>query len=240
VTRLVLASASAGRLKVLRQAGIDPVVRVSGVDEDLLTAGLGPDASPDDVVCALASAKAERVAGELDGAVAADCVVIGCDSMLSIDGRLCGKPGSADAALQQWRLMGGRSGELHTGHCLLRLRAGEITHREVESACTTVHFAAPSDADLRAYVADGEPLGVAGGFTLDGLGGWFIDGIDGDPSNVIGVSLPLLRSMLGRVGLSVAALWAGSRQLAPSVEKSGRKPETPNHKSTLGADERGE
>jgi septum formation protein len=210
VTRVVLGSASPGRLKVLRQAGIEPVVVVSGVDEDLVTEGLGPDASPDEVVCALAAAKAGQVAGKLDGALAADCVVIGCDSMLSIDGQLCGKPGSADAAVSQWRLIGGRAGQLHTGHCLLRVSDGAVTHREVQTACTTVHFAAPVDADLRAYVASGEPLQVAGGFTLDGLGGWFVDGIDGDPSNVIGVSLPLLRSLLRRVGLSVAALWASN------------------------------
>jgi septum formation protein len=210
VTRLVLASASPGRRKVLRQAGLEPVVVVSGVDEDPIAAGLGSDASPDEVVSVLAAAKAEDVAGKLDGAIATDCVVLGCDSMLCIDGRLCGKPGSADAALSQWRLMGGRSGRLHTGHCLLRLRAGAVTHREVQSACTTVHFAEPADEDLEAYVANGEPLHVAGGFTLDGLGGWFVDGIEGDPSNVIGVSLPLLRSLLGRAGLSVAALWAGN------------------------------
>ncbi|OBF11558.1 nucleoside triphosphate pyrophosphatase [Mycobacterium sp. 852002-10029_SCH5224772] len=210
MTRLVLASASAGRLKVLRQAGVDPLVVVSGVDEDAIAAALGPDASPPDVVCALARAKAEQVAAELDGGVAANCVVIGCDSMLEIDGRLCGKPGSADTAVSQWRLMGGRSGELHTGHCLLRLRDGAITHREVESLCTTVHFATPTEADLRAYVAHGEPWHVAGGFTLDGLGGWFVDGIEGDPSNVIGVSLPLLRRLVGRAGLSVAALWAAN------------------------------
>jgi septum formation protein len=210
VTRLVLGSASEGRLKVLRQAGIDPLVVVSGVDEDLITARLGSDPSPDEVVCALATAKAEEVAGKLDGAVAADCVVVGCDSMVYIDGRLCGKPQSVQAALNQWRLIGGRSGQLHTGHCLLRLSDGAVTHREVQSARTTVRFAAPADADLRAYVATGEPLQVAGGFTLDGLGGWFVDGIDGDPSNVIGVSLPLLRSQLRRVGLSVAALWAAN------------------------------
>jgi nucleoside triphosphate pyrophosphatase len=208
LTRLVLGSASTGRLKVLRQAGVEPLVVVSGVDEDQIAAGLGSDASPDEVVGALAAAKADDVAGRLDGATAADCVVLGCDSMLAIDGRLCGKPGSAEAAVDQWRLMGGRSGRLHTGHCLLRLRDGAVIHREVQSACTTVHFAAPAESDLRAYVADGEPLGVAGGFTLDGLGGWFVDGIDGDPSNVIGVSLPLLRALLERAGLSVAALWA--------------------------------
>lgn len=206
----MLASASTGRLKVLRHAGVDPLVVVSGVDEDAVAAALGPDASPPDVVCALAEAKAEQVAGGLDGGVAADCVVLGCDSMLFLDGRLCGKPGSADAAADQWRRMAGRSGGLHTGHCLLRLSDGAIIHREVESACTTVHFAEPTDADLRAYVAGGEPCHVAGGFTLDGLGGWFVDAIEGDPSNVIGVSLPLLRRLLGRAGLSVAALWAAN------------------------------
>lgn len=210
MTRLILASASAGRLTVLRQAGIDPLVVVSGVDEDAVAAALGPDAAPPDVVCALAQAKAEQVTAGLDGTVAADCVVIGCDSMLFLDGRLCGKPGSAEAAASQWRRMGGRSGGLHTGHCLLRLRDGAIIHREVESACTTVHFAEPTDTDLRAYVAGGEPWHVAGGFTLDGLGGWFVDGIEGDPSNVIGVSLPLLRRLLGRAGLSVSALWAAN------------------------------
>jgi septum formation protein len=210
MTRVVLGSASPGRLKVLRQAGIDPLVMVSGVDEDLVTAGLGSDAPPGAVVAALAAAKAERVAGELNGAVAADCVVIGCDSMLYIDSRLCGKPQSAAAAVSQWGQLAGRSGRLYTGHCLLRLSGGAITHREVESACTTVHFAVPASADLQAYVASGEPLRVAGGFTLDGLGGWFIDGVDGDPSNVIGLSLPLLRSLVQRVGLSVAALWAAN------------------------------
>jgi septum formation protein len=210
LTRVVLASASTGRRKVLRQAGVDPLVVVSGVDEDAVAAALGPGAAPPDVVCALARAKAEQVAGELDGGVAADCVVIACDSMLFIDNQLCGKPGSADAALSQWRLMAGRSGGLYTGHCLLRLRDGAITHREAESSCTTVHFASPTDEDLRAYAAGGEPWHVAGGFTLDGLGGWFVDGIEGDPSNVIGVSLPLLRRLLGRAGLSVAALWAAN------------------------------
>jgi septum formation protein len=208
LTRLVLGSASPGRLKVLRQAGIDPLVMVSGVDEDQLTATLGSDASPGDVVCALAQAKAERVAGELDNAVAADCVVIGCDSMLYIDGRLCGKPESVTDARRLWQSMAGRAGQLYTGHCVIRLLHHEIVHREAQTSTTTVRFGIPSADDLEAYLASGESLQVAGGFTLDGLGGWFIDGVDGDPSAVVGIGLPLLRSLLDRAGLSVAALWA--------------------------------
>jgi septum formation protein len=211
MTRMVLGSASPGRLKVLRQAGVDPMVVVSGVDEEAVIAGLRPDASPGDVVCALAWAKAEQVGTILDGTVVADCVVIGCDSMLYIDGQLVGKPGSADAAQSQWRSMGGRSGQLYTGHCLLRLLDGEANQYASGSATTTVHFATPAVADLEAYLTNDEPLTVAGGFTLDGLGGWFVDGIEGDPSNVIGLSLPLTRDLLQQVGLSIAALWAANR-----------------------------
>ncbi|MDT5085659.1 MAG: nucleoside triphosphate pyrophosphatase [Mycobacterium sp.] len=210
MTRLVLGSASAGRLRVLLQAGIEPLVAVSGVDEDAVVAALGSDTSPADVVRSLADAKADQVVTALDPAVAADCVVIGCDSMLYIDGRLIGKPASADAARSQWRSMGGRSGQLYTGHCVLRLLDRETTHRVAESSLTTVYFAAPTDADLEAYLDSGEPLAVAGSFTLDGLGGWFVDRIDGDPSNVIGLSLPLTRVLLRRVGLSVAELWAAN------------------------------
>jgi septum formation protein len=211
MTRVVLGSASPGRLTVLRQAGIDPLVVVSGVDEDAVIAALRPDASPGDVVAALAQAKADRVVGILDAAVAADCVVIGCDSMLHIDGRLVGKPRSADAARSQWQSMGGRSGQLYTGHCVLRLLEGKESHRVSESSTTTVHFAVPTAADLEAYIGSGEPLAVAGGFTLDGLGGWFVDRIEGDPSNVIGLSLPLTSTLLHRVGLSVAGLWAANQ-----------------------------
>jgi len=208
MTRLVLGSASPGRLTVLRQAGIDPLVVVSGVDEDAVIAALGPDTSPGDVVRVLAQAKADQVAAKLDAAVAANCVVIGCDSMLYIGGRLIGKPSSTDAARSQWKSMGGRSGHLYTGHCLLRVLDGSISQRASESSATTVHFATPTPADLEAYIGSGEPLAVAGGFTLDGLGGWFVDRIEGDPSNVIGLSLPLTRSLLQRVGVSVAELWA--------------------------------
>jgi septum formation protein len=211
MTRLVLGSASPGRLKVLRQAGIDPLVVVSGVDEDAVMAALGSNTSPGDVVRIMAQAKADQVAAILDSAVAADCVVIGCDSMLYIDGRLVGKPASADAARSRWRSMGGRSGQLYTGHCLLRLLDGNASQRASESASTTVHFATPTAADLEAYIDSGEPLAVAGGFTLDGLGGWFVDRIEGDPSNVIGLSLPLTGALLQRVGLSVAELWTANR-----------------------------
>ena len=217
MTRVVLGSASPGRLKVLRQAGIDPLVVVSGVDEDAVAAALGPNTSPGDVVRILAQAKADQVAAILDDAVAADCVVIGCDSMLYIDGRLVGKPASPDAARSQWQSMGGRSGQLYTGHCLLRLRNGAARQRASESSATTVHFAKPTAADLDAYIGSGEPLAVAGAFTLDGLGGWFIDRIEGDPSNVIGLSLPQTRALLERVGVSVAQLWAANPARQPPL-----------------------
>ena len=210
MTRLVLGSASEGRRRVLRQAGVEPSVVVSGVDEDAIVAALGADAAPGDVVRSLAEAKAEHVATLLDPADAANCVVIGCDSMLYLDGRLIGKPASIDAARREWRSMGGRSGQLHTGHCLLRLIDGEVTLRAAESFLATVHFATPAPADLDAYLASGESLGVAGAFTIDGLGGWFVDRIEGDPSNVIGLSLPHTRALLQKVGVSIAELWAAN------------------------------
>ena len=208
MTRVVLASASPGRRTVLRQAGIDPLVVVSGVDEDAVMAALDAETPPDRVVCALANAKAEDVAARLPADVATDCFVIGCDSMLHVDGQLCGKPATPEAALAQWKSMAGRSGDLLTGHCLRRLSDGEVVHSVAETASTTVHFATPTDHDLDAYLRSGEPLGVAGGFTLDGLGGWFVDRIEGDPSNVVGLSLPLLRKLLERSGVSVARLWS--------------------------------
>jgi septum formation protein len=133
--------------------------------------------------------------------------VIGCDSMLLIDGELRGKPADADSARTAWATMAGRSGELFTGHCALRLRDGVLVHRGSQFDCTKVHFSAPTDEDLSAYLASGEPLRVAGAFTLDGLGGWFVERLDGDPSNVIGISLPLTRRMLETAGLSISALW---------------------------------
>ena len=210
MTRLVLASASPGRRKVLRQAGIDPLVIVSGVDEDAVVANLDPLATPGDVTTALAAAKADAVAHVLDPEVGADCVVIGCDSMLYRDGQLLGKPATADEALAGWRRMAGKAGQLYTGHCVILLSENKVTYRAADATHTTVNFGVPSPADLDAYIANGEPLAVAGGFTLDGLGGWFIDGVEGDPSAVIGIGLPLTRRLLGHAGLSISDLWAAN------------------------------
>lgn len=207
MTRVILASASAGRRKVLRGAGIDPLVMVSGVDEDAFAASLPADAGPAIVTTALATAKAEAVAHTLDAQLSADCVVIGCDSMLYRAGRLWGKPSTEAAAIEGWRAMAGTSGELYTGHSVIRLRANQIEARAAEHAVTTVHFGHPSEADVQAYARSGEPTAVAGGFTLDGLGGWFVDGVEGDPSTVIGIGLPLMRTLFERVGLTVAGLW---------------------------------
>jgi septum formation protein len=208
MTRLVLGSASPGRRKVLRQAGIDPLVVVSGVDEDAVVAQLGPHADPDEVTTALAQAKASAVAGLIAPAIASDCVVVGCDSMLYLDGKLCGKPASVAQARQQWVSMAGRAGRLHTGHCLIRLQDNEITYCNVAPSVTTVHFGTPMAGDLDAYLQTGESLRVAGGFTLDGLGGWFIDAVQGDPLSVIGISLAMTRWLLQCAGLSVGELWA--------------------------------
>ena len=210
MTRLVLGSASSGRLAVLRGAGIEPLVVVSGVDEDAIIAELGPDAPAGQVVIALAKAKAQAVAADLTTDLTSDCVVVGCDSMLEIDGRLCGKPESADAARAQWNSMGGRVGTLHTGHCVLLLRDGDIVGSEAQVGSTTVFFAQPTAQDLESYISSREPLWVAGGFTIDGRGGWFVDRIEGDPSNVIGLSLPLLRRLLQAAGVSIAQLWASN------------------------------
>jgi septum formation protein len=210
VTRVVLASASSGRLSILRNAGVEPVVIVSAVDEDAVIAALS-GAAPDAVVLALAEAKADDVAARPDVALGADYVVIGCDSMLLLEGELRGKPGTADAARTQWQAMAGRTGQLLTGHAVLRVIDGQVIGRVSETSSTDVSFATPERADLDAYLASGEPLGVAGSFTLDGLGGWFVDRIDGAPSNVIGLSLPLLRRLLGGLGVSVAAAWEANR-----------------------------
>jgi len=197
--RLVLASASPARLRTLRSAGLDPEVVVSGVDEDKITAAGVPE-----LVAALAEAKAGAVAGELAGA---DVLVIGCDSMLELDGRALGKPHDPTEATARWRAMRGRDGVLHTGHHLV-LRRGAGTDRRTAVASTTVTFADIDDDEIAVYVATGEPLLVAGAFTIDGLGGAFVSGLTGDPHNVVGISLPLLRRMLADLGLRWTDLWS--------------------------------
>jgi septum formation protein len=187
---------------VLRNAGIDPLVQVSGVDEDAIIAALPPDAGPAQTVATLAEAKARTVAPDH-----ADAVVVGCDSMLFHDGFLVGKPGTAERAHARWTKMAGGTGELLTGHAVLRVRDGAVTAIATGTVSTTIRFGVPSEAEIEAYVGTGEPLQVAGGFTIDGFGGWFIEGVDGDPSSVIGISLPLTRRLLLEVEVSVVDLW---------------------------------
>lgn len=142
------------------------------------------------------------------GAMGAGAFVVGCDSMLEIDGRIVGKPGDPETAVERWRSMRGATGILHTGHTLVRLPDG-ATAEGVSS--TVVHFARPSDAEIEAYVATGEPLWCAGAFTIDGLGGAFVEGVEGDPHGVVGLSLPLLRRLVIELGGSWTDLWAQGR-----------------------------
>jgi septum formation protein len=198
MTRLVLASQSPARLATLRRAGIDPLVIVSGIDESQVT-GLPPA----ELALRLAELKCSTVASRDD--LPSDCLVLGCDSVLELDGRALGKPADADEASARWREMRGRSAVLHTGHSLQDTGSGEAASA---TASTTVHFADVSDAEVDAYVATGEPLHVAGAFTVDGLGGAYVTGIEGDHHNVVGVSLPLVRELAGRLGHAWFTLWA--------------------------------
>ncbi len=211
---LLLASASPARLAALRAAGLEPPVRVSTVDEDAAVtaaeAALGGRLAAADVALLLARAKAEDVVAGLDAEEDSDAhLVLGCDSVLELDGEIHGKPSNAAEAVARWRRMRGRSGTLHTGHWLVDrrdTRAGGSGGLVGGTASTVVHFADLDDAEVDAYVATGEPLRVAGAFTIDGLGGPFVAGIEGDPSNVVGVSLPLLRELVIELGLAWHAL----------------------------------
>jgi septum formation protein len=208
---LVLASASPARLATLRSAGIAPYVLVSGVDEDEAVRRYG-ELAPDEVALVLARAKAEAVAAVLDGESAPDdapedAVVLGCDSVLELDGEAHGKPADATEATARWQRMRGRSGVLHTGHWVVDLREDGMGATLGAVASTTVHFADVTDDEIAAYVATGEPLAVAGAFTTDGLGGAFVRGIEGDHHTVVGVSLPLLRDLLGECGVAWTSLW---------------------------------
>lgn len=193
--RFILASASPARLRTLRDAGVVPEVIVSGVDESTLEAAL--QAAPKQLAQVLAETKMRAVQARVGG----DALVLGCDSVLEFDGRAFGKPGSPEAAAERWRAMRGRSGILHTGHGLMGPR--QVT---LATVSTVVRFADVTDEEIAFYCATGEPATVAGGFTIDGLGGWFIEGIEGDPHNVVGVSLPTLRAMLREQGFELADL----------------------------------
>lgn len=192
--RLILASASPARLATLRSAGIEPEVIVSGVDEDDID-----ETEPARIALKLAQLKAAAVAAQVQRAL-----IIGCDSVLEFDGEVYGKPHTETEATRRWQMMRGRAGVLHTGHCVID------NHREVwlsRSAATKVRFAQVSDEEIAAYVATGEPLAVAGAFTLDGLGGAFVSGVTGDPHNVVGISVPLLRLMFDELGFAWTDFW---------------------------------
>jgi septum formation protein len=191
---LLLASGSPARLRLLRDAGIEPRVVVSGADETA-EPGLGTAA----VVAMLAERKAASVAALHPGEL-----VLGCDSLLDVDGQPMGKPVSAERASALLRSLAAREAVLYTGHRLIDGGSGRQAHGV---AATVVRFGTPTDAELAAYVATGEPLQLAGAFSIDGRGAPFIDGIDGDPSNVIGLSLPLLRRLLAELDIAITDLW---------------------------------
>lgn len=192
--RLILASGSPARRRILRDAGIEHEVVVSGVDES------GADHMPTaELVAMLAELKAAAVAERR-----LDALVLGCDSMLDVDGTAVGKPASPHAVIELWRRLAGRTGTLYTGHVLIDASSGR---RSSGVAATMIRFGTPSEAEIAAYAATPEPLSLAGAFSIDGLAAPFVDGIDGDPSNVIGLSLPLLRQLLAELGFAITDLW---------------------------------
>ncbi len=206
--RFVLASRSPARLATLRAAGIAPEVIVSDVNEDAIIAA-HPDMAPRELVGVLAKAKAEAVAAE-----AGDAVVIACDSMFEIDGELRGKPRDAADAKARLRSMRDNHGTLHTGH--------HVIHRDTrrtETASTEVHIGSMTDAEIEQYVATGEPLHVAGSFTIDGLGGWFVDRIEGDHTNVVGISLPTVRRMLKDLDIDISQYFSTELPSQDSLQK---------------------
>jgi septum formation protein len=202
--RLVLASASPARRATLLAAGIEATVHVSGVDEGRAVAEAGvTDAA--EVALLLARAKAQDVAAQLGAPH--DALVVGCDSVLAFEGEVFGKPDDAGQARERWRRMRGSSGTLVTGHWVVDLREDGSGAGQGAVASTVVHFADPDDDELEAYLATGEPLAVAGAFTVDGLGGAFVRGIEGDHHNVVGISLPLLRELVRACGVPWHTLW---------------------------------
>jgi septum formation protein len=203
---VVLASASPSRRRLLEQSGVTPVVLVSGVDEEAIEEAMRDQAVPE-VALALARAKAEAVADRVDLPV--DALVVGGDSIFEVDGVRLGKPPTPDEALRRWQRMRGRSGTLHTGHWLIDTASGESAG---ETVSTVVDMIDAPDDEIAEYIATGEPLQVAGGFTLDGLGAPYVAGVHGDPGNVIGLSLPALR----RLALRLRVPWGHIRGASTS------------------------
>ena len=210
--RLYLASTSPARLALLRAAGIEPVVVPSHVDEE--AAVLAAEAEhgplrPEAMVQLLARLKAEAVRGDLDGEPI-DGLILGGDSAFELDGGIYGKPHDPDVARERWRAQRGRTGRLHSGHWLIDHRDGVENQSAGRAAVASVTFADLADDEIDAYVATGEPLEVAGAFTIDSLGGPFITRVDGDPSTVVGLSLSTLRDLVRELGVEWTSLWRSS------------------------------
>lgn len=210
---MCLASTSPARLMLLRQAGIEPETRAPEVDEEAVVAavvaGEARTLAPDEHVLLLARRKAQDVAAALAAEQPDfDGIVIGGDSMFELAGAVLGKPYTPGVATARWRDMRGRTGVLHSGHSVFRLAPGEPAREAHGVAEASVTFAADvTDAEIAAYVASGEPLQVAGAFTVDSLGGAFIERVEGDPSTVVGMSLSTLRRLCGELGIVWTDLW---------------------------------
>ena len=208
MTKLVLASTSPARLRLLTDAGIDPVVIAPGVDEEQvaeMAMAAGQIGNTADLVLLLAKAKAEAV---VSNPLAQDALIIGCDSALDLDGESLGKPHEPEVAIERWKTMRGRSGRLYTGHWLIDNRINQpMPPANGKATNTVVHFANITDSEILAYVGTGEPLKVAGAFTIDGLGGAFLKGIEGDAHTVVGLSLPALRELTISLGVDYPSLW---------------------------------
>jgi len=210
VTKLVLASTSPARLRLLRDGGINPIVIAPNVDEELvgeMAMAAGQIANTADLVLLLAKAKAEAV---VNNPLCQDALILGCDSALDLDGEALGKPHEPEVAIERWKSMRGRSGRLYTGHWLIDNRqSGAMPPATGRATNTTVHFANITDDEILAYVGTGEPLKVAGAFTIDGLGGAFIKAIEGDSHTVVGLSLTTLRELVISLGVDYPSLWRG-------------------------------
>jgi septum formation protein len=194
IPQFVLASASPARLRLLQTVGISPLVQASDFDESQIQVN-----DPAQLVQTLAQCKAETVAPQF-----ASAVIMGCDSVLAVNGTIYGKPADAEEAIARWQLMQGKFGDLYTGHVLIDSCQNQTL---VRCQVTRVYFAPMSDRTIAAYVATGEPLKCAGGFALEGFGSLFVEKISGCHSNVIGLSLPLLRQMLQDLGYDVTDFW---------------------------------